>query len=133
MLLGVPALAQQLLTRHGIVTREIAASENLPGGFSAVYHVLKAMEDAGRVRRGYFVAGLGGALFASRNQFTGPEDHTLTVSINVLALVAAKIEGTGPQPAWNATRVKVARISEKGELVTAGHPQGSYRSDLIEI
>jgi ATP-dependent helicase Lhr and Lhr-like helicase len=58
------ALAQQLLTRHGIVTREIAASESLPGGFSAVYQVLKAMEDAGRVRRGYFVAGLGGAQFA---------------------------------------------------------------------
>jgi len=58
------ALAQQLLTRHGIVTRETAASESLPGGFSAVYHVLKAMEDAGRVRRGYFVAGLGGAQFA---------------------------------------------------------------------
>jgi ATP-dependent helicase Lhr and Lhr-like helicase len=58
------ALAQQLLTRHGIVTREIAASENLPGGFSAVYQVLKAMEDGGRVRRGYFVAGLGGAQFA---------------------------------------------------------------------
>jgi len=58
------ALAQQLLTRHGIVTRETAASENLPGGFGAVYQVLKAMEDAGRVRRGYFVAGLGGAQFA---------------------------------------------------------------------
>src|SRR4030095_16531890 len=58
------ALAQQLLTRHGIVTRETAGSENLPGGFSAVYQVLKAMEDAGRVRRGYFVAGLGGAQFA---------------------------------------------------------------------
>ncbi|HKE84940.1 MAG TPA: DEAD/DEAH box helicase [Vicinamibacterales bacterium] len=58
------ALAQQLLTRHGIVTRETAASENLSGGFSAVYQVLKAMEDAGRVRRGYFVAGLGGAQFA---------------------------------------------------------------------
>jgi ATP-dependent helicase Lhr and Lhr-like helicase len=58
------ALAQQLLTRHGIVTRETAASESLPGGFGAVYHVLKAMEDAGRVRRGYFVAGLGGAQFA---------------------------------------------------------------------
>ncbi|NDJ51591.1 MAG: hypothetical protein GYB68_00735 [Chloroflexi bacterium] len=32
-------------------------------------------------------AGLGGVLFASRNQFTGPEDHTLLVSINVLAVV----------------------------------------------
>jgi ATP-dependent Lhr-like helicase len=58
------AIAQQLLTRHGIVTRETTASEGVTGGFSSVYQVLKAMEDAGRVRRGYFVAGLGGAQFA---------------------------------------------------------------------
>ena len=58
------AAARQLLTRHGIVTRETVASEALAGGFSAVYHVLKAMEDAGRIRRGYFVAGLGAAQFA---------------------------------------------------------------------
>ena len=31
-------------------------------------------------------AGLGGVLFAARNQFTGPEDHNLMVSINVLSL-----------------------------------------------
>ena len=58
------AIAQQLLTRHGIVTRETTANEGIAGGFSGVYQVLKAMEDAGRVRRGYFVAGLGGAQFA---------------------------------------------------------------------
>jgi ATP-dependent Lhr-like helicase len=58
------AIAQQLLTRHGIVTRETTANEGITGGFSGVYQVLKAMEDAGRVRRGYFVAGLGGAQFA---------------------------------------------------------------------
>lgn len=58
------ALAQQLLVRHGVVTRETAQGEGVPGGFSAVYQVLKAMEESGRVRRGYFVAGLGGAQFA---------------------------------------------------------------------
>jgi ATP-dependent Lhr-like helicase len=58
------ALAQQLLARHGIVTRETVASAAVAGGFSAVYQVLRAMEDAGRIRRGYFVAGLGGAQFA---------------------------------------------------------------------
>jgi len=52
---------------------------------------------------------------------------------NPLALVAAKIDGAESQPVWNATRVRVTRISEKGELVTAGNPQGSYRSELIEI
>ena len=59
------ALAQQLLTRYGTVTREAPALENISGGFSAVYPVLKAMEDAGRIRRGYFVAGLGATQFAS--------------------------------------------------------------------
>ncbi len=58
------AIAQQLLHRYGIVTRETVAQENLPGGFNAVYEVLKALEAQGRVRRGYFVAGLGGAQFA---------------------------------------------------------------------
>jgi len=58
------AMAQQLLTRHGIVTRETVAAEAVAGGFTAVYDVLKAMEDTGRVRRGYFVAGLGAAQFA---------------------------------------------------------------------
>jgi ATP-dependent Lhr-like helicase len=58
------AVAQQLLTRHGVVTRETVASEAVAGGFTAVYDVLKAMEEAGRIRRGYFVSGLGGAQFA---------------------------------------------------------------------
>lgn len=58
------ALALQLLNRYGILTREMAAAENFPGGFSAVYDVLKALEESGRVRRGYFVAGLGAAQFA---------------------------------------------------------------------
>jgi ATP-dependent Lhr-like helicase len=58
------SLAQQLLTRHGVVTRETVTHEGIAGGFSTVYQILKAMEDAGRARRGYFVAGLGGAQFA---------------------------------------------------------------------
>jgi branched-chain amino acid transport system permease protein len=41
-------------------------------------------------------AGLGGVLFASRNQFTGPEDHNLMVSINVLAVVI--VGGMGSIP-----------------------------------
>jgi anaerobic selenocysteine-containing dehydrogenase len=52
---------------------------------------------------------------------------------NPLTLLAVIMQGTKPQPAWNATRVKIARISDKGELVTAGNPQGSYRSELIGI
>jgi ATP-dependent Lhr-like helicase len=58
------AVALQLLKRHGILMRESMNLENIPGGFSAVYGILKALEESGRVRRGYFVAGLGGAQFA---------------------------------------------------------------------
>ncbi len=58
------ALAMQLLGRYGILTRESVAAENVPGGFSAVYDVLKALEESGRIRRGYFVAGLGATQFA---------------------------------------------------------------------
>ncbi|MFA9430556.1 DEAD/DEAH box helicase [Egicoccus sp. AB-alg2] len=59
------ALAEQLLERHGVLTREALRIEAVAGGFSAVYPVLKAMEEAGQVRRGYVVAGLGAAQFAA--------------------------------------------------------------------
>jgi ATP-dependent Lhr-like helicase len=58
------AVTEQLLARHGIVTREVTTVDPLPGGFSAVYPVLRRLEETGRVRRGYFVAGLGAAQFA---------------------------------------------------------------------
>ncbi|HLZ47908.1 MAG TPA: DEAD/DEAH box helicase [Candidatus Limnocylindria bacterium] len=58
------ARVQQLLERHGVITRELVHHEGVDGGFAAVYGVLRAMEEAGRVRRGYFVAGRGAAQFA---------------------------------------------------------------------
>jgi ATP-dependent Lhr-like helicase len=58
------ALATQLLERHGVVTREGARAEGIVGGYAAVYPVLRALEESGKVRRGYFVAGLGAAQFA---------------------------------------------------------------------
>ena len=58
------ATAVALLERHGVVTREAVLAEGIAGGFASVYPVLKAMEEAGRARRGYFVDGLGAAQFA---------------------------------------------------------------------
>jgi ATP-dependent Lhr-like helicase len=57
-------LALTLLERHGVLTRGAVASERVSGGFAAVYPVLRAMEEAGQCRRGYFVEGLGAAQFA---------------------------------------------------------------------
>jgi ATP-dependent Lhr-like helicase len=58
------AEAHQLLQRYGVVFRETAHAENLPGGFSAIYDVMKALEESGKVRRGYFAAELGATQFA---------------------------------------------------------------------
>jgi ATP-dependent Lhr-like helicase len=75
------AVAEQLLARYGVVTREVAAAEDLPGGFSAVYEVFRALEDRGRIRRGYFVSGVGAMQFAQpsavemlRSLSTEPEE-----------------------------------------------------------
>ncbi|MGZ8734565.1 MAG: Lhr family helicase, partial [Acidimicrobiia bacterium] len=67
--------------RQGVVTREAVRAEGVAGGFAAVYPVLRALEETGRVRRGYFVAGLGAAQFAlpgavdrlRSHRITGPE------------------------------------------------------------
>jgi ATP-dependent Lhr-like helicase len=58
------ALAELLLERQGIVTRDGVRAEGVPGGYGAVYVDLKALETIGTCRRGYFVEGLGGAQFA---------------------------------------------------------------------
>ncbi|MGL5817973.1 MAG: ATP-dependent helicase [Phycicoccus sp.] len=59
------ALAELLLDRHGVVTRGAVVAEDAPGGFAAVYRVLGRAEEAGRVRRGYFVEGLGASQFGT--------------------------------------------------------------------
>jgi ATP-dependent Lhr-like helicase len=83
------AMANQLLTRHGIVTRDVTAIEQLPGGFSAMYPVLRRMEETGRIRRGYFVAGLGAAQFAQPGAVDllrdAREDRDDTVAVTIAA------------------------------------------------
>ena len=58
------ALAELLLERYGILTREQVIAEGVPGGFAALYEALTQLETLGVARRGYFIEGLGGAQFA---------------------------------------------------------------------
>ncbi|HLX35431.1 MAG TPA: hypothetical protein VKR30_09365, partial [Candidatus Limnocylindrales bacterium] len=60
----IHAAALALLDRHGVLVREAVMAEGQEGGFAGVYPVLRALEEAGRIRRGYFVEGLGAAQFA---------------------------------------------------------------------
>ncbi|MFC0861329.1 DEAD/DEAH box helicase [Sphaerimonospora cavernae] len=84
------AMAEVLLDRHGVLTRGGVAAERLPGGFSSVYQVLRAYEESGRCRRGYFVEGLGGAQFAlpgavdrMRAAASGPSTVPSSISMTV--------------------------------------------------
>ncbi|MEO7124428.1 MAG: ATP-dependent helicase, partial [Lacisediminihabitans sp.] len=85
------ATAEQLLERHGVVTRGAVASEGVRGGFALVYKVLRSFEESGRARRGYFIEGLGAAQFATGaivdrlRSFTREPDATAPVTAITLA------------------------------------------------
>ena len=79
------ATAEAMLIRHGVVTRGVAASEQVSGGYAALYRVLAAMEDAGHVRRGYFVEGLGAAQFGTAPAVDEIRREPLTEGSLVLA------------------------------------------------
>jgi ATP-dependent helicase Lhr and Lhr-like helicase len=57
-------LAELLLERYGIVTREQVLAERVPGGFALLYDTFAKLETLGVCRRGYFIEGMGGAQFA---------------------------------------------------------------------
>ncbi len=59
------ATAEQLLDRYGVLTRGSVVAEGIAGGYAGVYRVLAGAEEAGRVRRGYVVEGLGAAQFGT--------------------------------------------------------------------
>ncbi|MEA2297477.1 MAG: ATP-dependent helicase Lhr and Lhr-like helicase, partial [Solirubrobacteraceae bacterium] len=53
-------VAELLLERYGILTRELVLAEGVTGGFAALYDSLAQLETLGLCRRGYFIEGLGG-------------------------------------------------------------------------
>ncbi|MFT5584563.1 MAG: ATP-dependent Lhr-like helicase [Cognaticolwellia sp.] len=56
--------AVMLLERYGVLSKEALSAESWPGGFGSVYPILRAMEESGKLRRGWFVDGLSGAQFS---------------------------------------------------------------------
>jgi ATP-dependent Lhr-like helicase len=87
------ALARTLLERHGILTKGTVVAERVAGGFGALYPVLRAMEDAGHCRRGYFVEGLGGAQFA----VAGAVDRMRAMAADMTSLDRAPEQSGGPR------------------------------------
>jgi len=92
------ALARQLLERHGVLVREAVHAEGHADGFGAVYGVLKAMEEGGRVRRGYFVAGLGATQFAQ----PGADDRLRAARESSEVQQTLVLAATDPASPWGA-------------------------------
>jgi ATP-dependent Lhr-like helicase len=113
------AFSQQLLTRHGVVTREVTSIEQLPGGFSAVYPVMQRMEETGRVRRGYFVSGLGAAQFAQ----PGAIDLLRAARETSDDAAAATLAATDPANPYGA--VVPWPVWPASSTATTGAPAGS--------
>ncbi|MGC4952609.1 Lhr family helicase [Actinomadura citrea] len=134
------ALAEALLERYGIVIRGAVAAERTPGGFSAVYPVLRAFEETGRCRRGYFVEGLGAAQFALpgavdrlralRPAASAPDDISALWEAprkpGVRALVLAAADPANPYGAalpW----------PERADEVASGHKPGRKAGALVVL
>jgi ATP-dependent Lhr-like helicase len=112
----------QLLDRHGILTREAVLAEGAPGGYAGVYGVLRALEESGRARRGYFVDGLGAAQFA----VPGAVDRLRELregAGGVLALAAADpAQPYGAALPWPESAGRPARVAGAYVVLADGVP-----------
>jgi ATP-dependent Lhr-like helicase len=126
-------VAQQLLVRYGIVMRETAVAENIPGGYTTIYPALRTMEESGWIRRGMFVASMGAAQFASnsavdmlRSLRASPEQLE---AVHLAASDPANIYGSLlPWPRISEDEAHgMARASRASVILVDGHLAGFLR------
>ncbi|HEX5597699.1 MAG TPA: ATP-dependent helicase [Micromonosporaceae bacterium] len=131
------ALAEVLLDRHGVLTRDAVGGEEVPGGFAAVYPVLAALEERGAARRGYFVEGLGAAQFAvpgaveRLRALVEPTGLGRPTAVGPLVLSA-----TDPANPYGAALPWPERVVDSGDGQTAparGHRPGRKAGALVVL
>ena len=105
--------ALQLLERYGVLNRELTLGEGAEGGFAGVYPLLKALEERGQVRRGYFVAGLGAAQFALPGAVDRLRDHRSPPEVPRSVVLAATdpAQPYGAGLAWPPSAGRPARVA----------------------
>jgi ATP-dependent helicase Lhr and Lhr-like helicase len=120
------ALAELMLERQGIVTRDGVRAEGVPGGYGAVYGELKALETLGLCRRGYFVEGLGGAQFALGGAVERLRELRPTDGEESEALVLAAADPAQPYGAalpWpKRAGARAARVAGAQVILLGGEP-----------
>jgi ATP-dependent helicase Lhr and Lhr-like helicase len=128
-------------------------SESVPGGFAAAYRVLAAAEESGRVRRGYFVEGLGAAQFATSGAVdrlraqSRPMDAVRRSDDAPRAVVLAACDPANPFGAalpWpdrpveptevaRTTHAASANGNGKGKATSRGHQPGRKAGALVVL
>lgn len=112
-----------LLERYGVVAREAVASEALPGGFTPIYQTYKALEEGGKLRRGYFVEGMSGVQFATAPTVDRLRNESRESQLRAYVLSA-------PDPAnpygsllpWPVGKGRPRRASGTRVVLVEGHP-----------
>ncbi|HEY6797700.1 MAG TPA: DEAD/DEAH box helicase, partial [Kineosporiaceae bacterium] len=134
------ALTEVLLERHGVLTRGAVMAERVTGGFAGTYRLLSAFEDAGRVRRGYFVEGLGAAQFGA----TGAVDRLRSIARPLGAEPAEPLPGASARAPARSTVVLAAADPanaygaalpwpSRGEQTASGHKPGRKAGALVVL
>ncbi len=118
------ASVESLLDRYGIVAAPLIDKEDVPGGFSGLYPVLKRMEEHGMLVRGMFVQGFGAAQFARKDTIDALRDDHQGHSRSCVALDATDPANlTGAAIAWPEQRfMKPARRSGSIIVFRQGAP-----------
>ena len=127
--------ALTLLERHGILIRGAAAAERVSGGFGALYPVLRALEDAGQCRRGYFVEGLGAAQFAlpgAVDRMRAMADSARTGAGRSAANQADPWDTGGPpgRDPWTVRPRGASEPAQRVVVLAAADPASAYGAAL---
>ncbi|MCV7727322.1 ATP-dependent helicase [Micrococcus luteus] len=129
------ATAELLLDRYGVITRGSVVAEEVPGGFAGQYRLLTRMEDAGQVRRGHFVDGLGGAQFSTgavvdrlRGFQRDEEDAAVDTAPLALALAA-----TDPANPYGAALDWPSVPAGPDGVVPTGHRPGRKAGAVVVL
>ena len=120
------AIAENMLDRWGVVTRGAAIAEQVPGGFPALQPVMRGLEDAGRVLRGRFVAGLGGAQFAENATIERLRVIAERTAGEPLAVALSAIDPASPFGVtlrWPAHAAATRPVRRSGARVVICHGQ----------
>lgn len=123
--------AEILLDRYGVLTRGSVMAEQTPGGFAGAFKILSTAEEAGRIRRGYFIEQLGAAQFtasATIDRLREVSDHLEDQRLDSLMVLAATdpANAFGAALDWPVAEGTAARPGRKAGAVVV-----TYNGDLV--